>query len=147
MATADMAMLGDVDQEVSALSFESNEAAVGIYKLIQRVLVMLFTDSSSEYSAGRGTELPQQLPGANALDLESTTNLFNIAASKVKETIIGAQTSDQPEDEQLVDIRVEVLIDDSIPDRREINMTVISAAGEAVTVKVPVTDVTLARDL
>jgi hypothetical protein len=147
MATGDMAMLGDVDDKVSALTFDANAAAVGVYKLVQKVITLMFTDSSSPYALGRGTELPEQLVGANALDLETTSNLFNIAVSKVKETLLAIQTSDQPDDELLVDIRVEVLVADLGSDGREVNLTVISAAGEAVTVKVPVTNLTLVRDL
>jgi len=135
MATFDIAILGDPELDLSLLDFD-NRMATGIYKLVQRVLILLFTDSEAPASAGRGTDLPREVFGANVTDIEIIRNQFNIAAQKVTETLITETDLDAPDDEKLASLRVEVIAGEA-PDAVDTEVTVLTVAGEEFTVVVP----------
>jgi hypothetical protein len=137
MATYDIAVLGDPEQSRSLLDFD-NTMNTGIYKLVQRVMILLLRDSSSPESFGSGTELPQQIRSANITDIEILKGLFNIAAEKVREQIVVSTFSDAPADEVLDRISVDVTQNER--DGLTAEVTVLSTAGTEATVSIPISD-------
>ena len=131
----DLDILGDASGESDLLV--SNKACDGIRKLAQRVLVLLFTDVDGEYSAGRGTALPEEVSGANNRDDEVVQGRFAIAASHVKETLTSSTPFDAPSDEKLQELKILHLERES-EDQLMVEIQVISESGDDVVVRTPV---------
>ena len=129
----DIAILGDPANSVSALTID-NTANDGIYKLVQRTVILLFTDKSDTKNLGLGTDLPRLLD-SNVVDEETIRGYFNLALADVKDNILAAQALDAPDDEKLRDyqLRVEVTERDEVT----VDITVVSEAGELFEVRVP----------
>ena len=69
----DLSILGPPASLRPALLDFDDTICTGAYKLVQRVLVILFTDEDNPYSFGIGTEIPQLLVGTNAVDDDTFT--------------------------------------------------------------------------
>ena len=133
----DLAILGEPTSEESLLDF-NGKIAEGIYRLVQKVLILLFSDEDNIYAFERGTQLPTIIPSANIGDAEELQNQFNIAVSKVQTMLAESQAMSLPDDETLE--RIDVVVSrDTGSDAAKAEVTVLSVAGETVTVKVPVT--------
>jgi len=136
--TYDLAILGDPYQTESALAI-ANEANDGLYKLTQKILILLFTDASSAYNLGVGTSLPQDVISANITDKKVIQGLFKIGMSKIR-SVIHAQTPfDAPDDEKLKDFDV-VVVDGDSEGILDVEVTVTSVAEGTLAVRVPVTN-------
>jgi len=133
----DIAILGEPATAESLLDF-NGKIAEGIYRLVQKVLVLLFSDEENSYAYEQGTQLPSVIPSANIGDAEELQNQFNIAVSKVQEMLSVSQPLDLPDDETLERIET-VITRDTGSDAAKAEITVISAAGDSVTVNVPLT--------
>lgn len=119
---------------VEALLRLDNTAIAGVQKLVQRTMVLMFTDVSDPVNLGLGTTLATDLKGGSA-DLEIIRNFFNIALALVKDTIRQQTPLDAPDDEQISGYDVAV----SKPARDTVvaTITVKTAAGTTVAVQVP----------
>jgi hypothetical protein len=130
----DASILGNVERKISLLAFD-NTACEGVYKLVQKTLILLFSDSSSPYNRGYATTLAQDLKGGIA-DMEIVRNFFNIALSQVKRALQQSTALDAPDDEKLQSYQLQMT-----PGSRGdmvATITVTSQAGTSASVKVPV---------
>ena len=73
----DIAILGDEAQGLSLLDF-NNKVVEGGYKLVQQVVILMFTDETEPLSFGMGTQLPGFLAGSNNYDESVINNQFTI---------------------------------------------------------------------
>ena len=131
----DLNIIGNPSTRVTALSMDGT-AIDGLGKLLQRVLLLLFTDSDSEYSMGYGTTIPTELYGRNISEDDVAANLFSIACAEVKQQIQATTLAETPTDEQLKDLTAAV----SRGERGEmiVEIQVQSVADGTVAVKVPI---------
>lgn len=134
----DIAILGDSPQGSSLLNFQ-NTIVNGGYKLVQTVMLLLFTDEDAEFSAGLGTQLPSLIGQTNNHDEGELKNQFDIAASKVQDTLAQSQPLDLPDNEKLKQIDVEVSRTQQTADQAVVEITVISQDDTATTVNMPIT--------
>jgi hypothetical protein len=135
----DIAILGQPGSLRPALLDFDGTVCTGSYKLVQRVLTVLFTDESNEYSFGIGTEIPQILSGSNAVEDDILQNLFNIAGAQIKDIFDQEDITGVPDDEILQDIRFAVIQPEGqLPDTRTIEVAVYTQAGEETVVEVPI---------
>lgn len=141
MANFDVAILGSPANATSLLNVD-NTAGTGIYKLVQRILILMFKDKDDPNSLGIGTNLPTELFGANIQDREILKNTLNIAMDRVKETLVSSTPADAPDDEKIDNIQVELLTPEG-RDTEDIQLTVTSLAGSQFTVVVPISDTAL----
>ena len=130
----DLAILGDPADTVADLRID-NLANDGIYKLVQKVLIILFTDSSVSTNLGIGTALSSETVLANSRT-EFVNNIFNIALDKVKDDLELTYPADAPDEERLAAYRVQATTTDK--GTVAVDLTIESLAGESVTVNVPI---------
>lgn len=130
----DLAILGDPADSVADLRI-SNSANDGIYKLVQRVLILLFTDESEPTNLGLGTTLASETISANA-NIDFVDNAFTLAMDKVKDDLDESYSADYPLDERLS----AYLVQSTKTDRGtiEVDLTLTAQSGESTTVKVPI---------
>ena len=81
----DPAILGPPAHNVEALLDFDGTVSEGIYKLMQRVVILMFTDAEGEYAFGLGTDIPRLLQGTNSLATDILQNEFAIAGSILEE--------------------------------------------------------------
>lgn len=131
--TYDINIMGPPSDTVTALRLD-NTAITGLQKLVQKTLVLLFTDSTAPESLGTGTTLVASLKGVHA-DTEMIRNIFNIALSKVLMTIKSQTPLSAPDEEKLQGYNAVV----TAGDRGEalVSITVSSVAGTTAIVRVP----------
>jgi hypothetical protein len=131
----DLAILGAPADPVADLRID-NLANDGIYKLVQKVLIILFTDSSVSTNLGIGTSLSSETISANSR-AEFVNNIFNIALDKVKDDLELTYPADAPDEEKLASYRVQAT---TTTDKGTVavDLTIESLAGESVTVNVPI---------
>lgn len=134
----DLAILGLPSNRASALSV-SNEAADGLYKLMQKILILLFTDKTSAYSAGIGTTVPSNISAANTLDKKVVQGIFKIGLATIRETIQSQTPYDAPLDEKLRDFDV-VVSDGETQDSLSVQLTITSVANGTISVRIPITN-------
>jgi len=139
----DLAILGDPENTVSALAVD-NTANDGIYKLVQRIMILLLTDIEAPNSNGFGTNLPGIVFSANISNPEVLQGSFDIAQSAVLTQIRETTDPDAPEDEQLEGLSSELVR----LDRDEIlmNLTVIAVSGDLTTVSAPISNIFVVGD-
>ena len=133
--TYDLDILGEHFGEANL--FISDKAVSGVAKLVQRVLVLLFTDVNGEYSAGRGTFLSQEISSANNRDDDVIQGRFAIAASHVKEEINNSTPFDVPADEVLEELNI-LSLEREREDHLLLEIQVVTENGDSVSVKAPV---------
>jgi hypothetical protein len=140
----DLAILGDPENTVSALAVD-NTANDGVYKLVQRILVLLFTDVNGTGSAGYGTDLSGEVLSANISDPEIVQNLFNLAQAKVQEQLQETTALDAPDDEVLKDM-ISVVRSGSEDDELFVDVTITTEAGTQITVSAPISSIAVSGD-
>jgi len=133
----DLAILGDPADSVSDLRI-ANLANDGIYKLVQKILVLLFTDSSVSTNLGIGTNLATETISANSRP-DFLNNLFTLALDKVKDDLELTYPADVSADEQLSSYRVQATTTDR--GTVAVDLTIESLAGEFFTVNVPIDNI------
>lgn len=133
----DISILGDVEDGPSLLDFDG-KVVNGGQKLVQQVLILLFTDEDEPLSFDIGTQIPGYLAGANVYDEASLTNQFSIAASKVADTLRKTQSLNLPDDEKLQRIDVTVTRSTTAKDQAEVTITVVSQDDTVTAVRVPI---------
>jgi hypothetical protein len=137
--TYDLAILGDPNSEVSALSVD-NTAAEGVYKLVQRVLILMFTDVNAQASNGYGTRLPAEVFSANISNKEIIENIMNLAQARVQEQLQDTTADDAPEDEILTEI-TNTVSTGANSDELFVDITITTASGVDITVSAPVSNI------
>lgn len=140
--TYDLAILGDPENTVPALTID-NTACEGIYKLIQKVMILLLTDVDGENNIGGvGTSIPAVVRGSNVPEPEVVSNLFAAALADIKPTLLAAVTPDTPTDEVPSSLKADVVTDaDNLSDVVAVEVTVIAQSGQSTSVKIPVSSI------
>jgi len=117
-----------------------NTAIEGPQKLVQRVVILMFTDVAEPANLGFGTSLPSQ-ETYNISDLSGIRNDYNIALSAVRDQIQATTPADAPADEQMVDFSVEITESD---EQGQVNadITITTEAGTGVAISLPVDTIT-----
>jgi hypothetical protein len=136
--SADLNILGDPQQVQAALRTDGT-AVNGIQKLVQRALLLLYTDVEDPIRLGVGTDLSQSDQSRNAYDTEELRNIFAIALGKVKDILLVTTALDAPDDEKIREFQTEA----ELTDRGVISVTITvqTQADTAFVVQVPVTTV------
>jgi hypothetical protein len=135
----DISILGTPGSLRPALLDFDGTVCTGVYKLVQRVLIVLFTDRNNPESYGIGTDIPGLLSGANAVDEDTLQGFFNIAGAQIKEIFRNEDNTGVPDDEILKDLRFAVIQPEGqLPDTRTIEVEVSTQAGEDTVVQVPI---------
>jgi hypothetical protein len=133
----DIAILGDETTGLSRLDF-NNRVVDGGSKLVQQVLILLFTDETEPLAFGLGTQLPVFLAGSNNYDEAVINNQFTIAASKVADALRNTQPLDLSDNEKLQRIDTKVTRSLTNPNQATAEITVVSQDEEATTVNLPI---------
>jgi hypothetical protein len=136
--SADLNILGD-PQQVQASLRTDGTAVSGIQKLVQRALLLLYTDVEDPIRLGVGTDLSKSDQSRNAYDTEELRNIFAIALGKVKGILLTTTALDAPDDEKIKEFQTET----ELMDRGVISViiTVQTQADTSFVVQVPVTKV------
>ena len=136
--SADLNILGDPQQVQAALRTDGT-AVNGIQKLVQRALLLLYTDVEDPARLGVGTDLSHNDQSRNAYDTEELRNIFAIALGKVKDILLVTTALDAPDDEKIKEFHTEA----ELTDRGVISVTITvhTQADTAFVVQVPVTTV------
>ena len=131
----DLNIIGNPVNRAMALTINGT-AIDGLGKLLQRVMLTLFTDAESLYSMGNGTSLATELYGRNIAEDDVASNLFNIACAEAKRVVQAATPAGVPTDEQLKDLSATVLRGN----RGEliVEIRIRSVADGTIAVKVPI---------
>jgi len=131
----DLNIIGDPSNRVMALTVDGT-AIDGLGKLLQRVMLTLFTDATAPYSLGGGTSLATELYGRNIAEDDVASNLFNIACAEAKRIVQASTPAGVPIDEQLKDLSATVLRGN----RGEliVEIRIRSVADGTIAVKVPI---------
>ena len=137
--TYDINLLGNPTVPVALLRID-NSAITGAQKLLQRVVILLFTDSTVVSNLGLGTQMPGQ-DSSNIADLEVIRNLFNIALGQVKEQLLATTLVTAPDDEKISDLQVEVS-ESIIPGQVDVDVMVTTKSGSGASAKVPIREIT-----
>jgi len=117
------------------LAFD-NRVNEGAYKLSQRVLILLFKDSESALLPELGTDVLLLTTG-NVSNVDTLQNQFTMAADQVRETLQQYADVDDPEDEQLDSLDIEVTVDSADPTHVSLLITVKTVSGLAIESVVP----------
>jgi len=135
----DINIMGSPDNSETALSTD-NTAIQGIQKLVQRALIIMFTDVNDPFNVGIGTSVISQTQGANITDIDIVSGIFNIAAAETKTVLVNNTPTSAPDDEKVSDIKA--IINRAVT-RGEllVDITITSQAGDTVSVSVPVTSI------
>ena len=137
--TYDLAILGDPNDSAPDLSV-NNTAADGIYKLMQRVMLLLLTESSNQFTpTGVGTDLVENVISANTGDIDEIQAFFNIAASKVADTIKAQTAQDVPDDEKLKRITT-IVSEGAAEDALVAEVEIVALSGATTEVKFPISN-------
>jgi hypothetical protein len=137
----DIAFLGDPANTISALSFADNTANDGVYKLVQRIMILLFTSEDSQYNAGFGTEIPNSITSANISDKDLIQGTFMNEMSQIAAYLQQTTPFGTPADEQLDRYEVIVVEEDDMPDQLFVELTIFPASGTGTTVRIPVSEI------
>ena len=137
----DLAILGDPENNIPTLTID-NTAVDGLYKLIQRVMILLLTDASAENNPGGvGTDIPELYRGGNVPPPEVVANVFAASLVQIKQTLIANIQPDTPADEVPENLTATVVSND-LPDTVTVEVVVTSQAGNSATVNVPISNIT-----
>ena len=133
--SADINILGNPDQRQAALRVDGT-AIYGIQTLVQRSLVLLYTDVEDPVRLGIGTDLPRGDQSRNNYDVGEIQTLFEIALGKVQSILLSTTSMETPIDERIKEFQVEA----ETTDRGEVSMdiTVRSQADTSFVVRVPI---------
>jgi hypothetical protein len=134
----DVAIMGDPRQEVTALAID-NTANDGIYKLAQRVMIVLLTDREDPIQLNAGTGVPGQAFSANVTDLEVIRGQFTNGMSEVRDVLNQTVTTETPDDERLANYEVKVR-EQSAPDKVDVEILITSEAGNQAVVRLPISN-------
>jgi hypothetical protein len=139
----DLAILGDPEDTVPDLTI-NNTANDGVYKLVQRVMILLLTDVNAENNPGGvGTNIPDIIRGGNVPSPEVVSNIFSAGLVEIKEALIADVTPDTPADEIPNDLKPFVVTDEgNAPDRIQVDIEVSTQAGSSVRVSIPISNIT-----
>ena len=132
--TLDLAILGAPTLLNSALSVNGT-ACSGVYKLLQRVMVLLFTDTDVLSNLGFGTKFPQDLIAANVATPEVAQASLNIACSRIVEQL--SESADGLPDDERIDSLTATLEASTDKDTLSVEIVLITVASE-LKVTVPV---------
>jgi len=139
--TVDLGILGPAMDGRSRLTIK-NEAVEGIDKLLQKAMILLFTDASVESSLGLGTSVPDDVVSANIGDLVVLQNVFHLATASVRDNIFATQSPELPDDEKLSEIAAEV-IEGDIAGSAEVTIIVTAVSGDQTKRQTPITNLTI----
>jgi len=136
--SADINILGNPDQQQAALRVDGT-AIYGIQKLVQRSLVLLYTDIEDPVRLGVGTDLPRGDQSRNNYDIQELQMLFEIALGKVQSILLSSTSLETPADERIKEFRAS----SETTDRGEVSMdiTVRSQADTEFVVRVPIASI------
>ena len=136
--SVDINILGDPQKRQASLSVDGT-AIYGIQKLVQRSLLLLYTDVEDPIRLGVGTDLPRGDQSRNNYDVQELQTLFEIALGKVQSILLSATALETPADERIKSFQVEA----ETTDKGEVSMdiTVRSQADTAFVVRVPVASI------
>jgi hypothetical protein len=136
--SVDINILGDPHQRHAAMRVDGT-AIYGIQKLVQRSLILLYTDIEDTVRLGVGTGLPRGDQTRNNYDVSELQMLFEIALGKVQSILLSSTALETPLDERIKSFQVEV----ENTDRGEVSMgiTVLSQADTTFIVRVPVASI------
>lgn len=98
--TYDINIMGNPEVTEAALRIDGT-AISGIHKLVQKTLILMYTDVADPYNLGVGTDLPETDRSRNVSDLEGLRGVFIIALNKVKAILISESPLDLPDDERI----------------------------------------------
>lgn len=137
--TYDLAILGDPSDQDPDFKVD-NTAGEGIYKLMQRVMILMLTSSSNPFVLENvGTEIVDDVIGSNVGEINEIQGLFNIASSKVLETLRNQTPADAPDDEQIDKIST-IVTKEEAEDAVLATVEVIALSGDSTSVKVPISN-------
>ena len=133
--SADINILGNPHQRQASMSVDGT-AISGIHKLMQRSLILLYTDVEDPVKLGVGTDLPRGDQSRNNYDVQELQTLFEIALGKVQSILLLTTPMETPLDEKIKEFQVEA----ETSDRGEVSMeiTVRSQADTSFVVRVPI---------
>ena len=133
--SVDINILGDPQQRQAALRVDGT-TIYGIQKLVQRSLLLLYTDVEDPIRLGVGTDLPRGDQSRNNYDVQEIQTLFEIALGKVQSILLSTTSLETPIDERIKEFQVEA----ETTDRGEVSMdiTVRSQADTSFVVRVPI---------
>lgn len=131
----DLNIMGDPRNPQAAMRI-NNTMIRGPQKLIQRMVVLLFTDSRISTNLGIGTELSDD-EIINLSDPEVVRNIYNIALASVKDTLLVETPTSADPSEKLQDAQLQVQETDE-RGKLELIITVTTQSGETATVELPV---------
>jgi len=136
--SSDLNILGDPQQVQAALRTDGT-AISGAQKLVQRALVLLYTDVEDPIRLGVGTDINRGDQSRNVYDTEEIRTLFAIALGKVKDILLVTTALDAPDDEKIREFQTEA----ELIGRGELSVTITvqTQADTAFVVQVPVTTV------
>jgi len=138
----DLAILGNPSQTSPDLAVDGT-AATGVYKLMQRVMILLLTDQEAPDNPGSlGTLIPSLLGGGNVLDPETMGNLFSTAITDIKDSLIANITPDTPADEVLKEIKSYVRVAETAADEVSVEIVVTAQSGDTTTAVIPTSNLT-----
>lgn len=138
----DLAILGNPEQTVPDLTI-NNTANDGAYKLLQRVMILLLTDTNAENNPGGvGTDIPSLLRGGNVPEPETLSNLFATALVEIKTALLSGITPESTEDEIPETLKAFVIPNEEPSDTVTVEIQVLTRAGTEVTVSVPISNIT-----
>ena len=114
-----------------------NRVCEGGYKLLQRIIILLFKDTgTSSLPDLLGTDILQLVTG-NVVAEDELQNQFTIAGDQVREAIQNFTDEDAPEDEQLDNLVIDVTLSDADRSYVLLNITVETVSGDAYNSTVP----------
>ena len=136
--SVDINILGNPDQRQAALRVDGT-AIYGIQKLVQRSMVLLYTDVEDPIRLGVGTDLPRGDQSRNNYDVQEIQTLFEIALGKVQSILLSTTALETPEDERIKEFQAKA----ETTDRGEVSMdiTVRSQADTEFVVRVPIASI------
>jgi len=138
MSGLDQAILGDPAEDRPELA-NTNTANDGIYKLVQRVMIILLTDSTVSTNLNIGTEIPSIVFSANVTDPDLLKGRFDQALDGVRDILIGSQQATDPDDEKIDTMAAEVT--NVASDETTVDIIVVSQAGTAALVSIPIDNI------
>jgi hypothetical protein len=136
--SVDINILGNPQQQQAALRIDGT-AIYGIQKLVQRSLILLYTDIEDPLRLGVGTDLPRGDQSRNNYDIQELQTLFEIALGKVQSILLSTTSLETPADERIKEFRAGA----ETTDRGEVSMdiTVRSQADTEFVVRVPIASI------
>jgi hypothetical protein len=137
--TYDINILGELTASSPAYTFDGT-CIDGIAKLVQRFMIVLFSDNRTETY---GTDIPRILEQVNIVDMGALDNIFRIAMADVSEILTANTPAGTPDDEVLQGY--DFILENTDEDEVFIEITITALSGDSTVAKLP-TDFTIKED-